>query len=106
MLSLPRSLTSARFLRRAKVEHGLEAAKEVRWDGRRSPDGHELVGAESGLAKDFLCHATGQEAAALLVPRAKDLIVPLLFFRREFPRDRNARLTELSLVVLLELLLQ
>lgn len=58
------------------------------------------------MAKDLLGHAAGQEAAALLVPRAKDLVVPLLFFRREFPRDRDARLTELSLVVLLKLLLQ
>lgn len=73
---------------------------------RDSPNRHELFGAESGLAKDFLGHAAGQEAAALLVPRAEDLVVPLLLFRRQFPRDRDARLAHLLLVVLLELLLK
>lgn len=99
MLSFPRSDTSARFLD-AQVSACDEAGQAD------VPDVHQVVSLEARLTKDLLGHRAADEALALLVPRAEDLVVALLLVGLERPGDRHRRLTGRLLVRLLERLLQ
>lgn len=70
------------------------------------PDGHQIVLVKSSLSEHLLGYATLDEPGSLLIPSAEDLIVALLLVGSESPRDWDGGLTGVSLILLLELLLE